>query len=565
MRSPRSFCISASPSSARFLPSKRSSPETTAPSGSSPIKASAVIVLPEPDSPTIPRLSPADAENDISRTTRRGPRGVGRSTARSTTSSSISAPRPQTRIERVAQSVAEQIESEHAERDREAGEDRQSRRHVHPGLRVGEHPAPGGERRLRAEPEVGERGFGENGDGELDRRLHDQRWRDVRKHMVKRDGERPAPRRARRQRELASEHAVGCRAGQFGEDRHVGDADREGRVDDAGAVGRRQQNSHQQGREGEGEIAQLHDRVLDEALGARGEEAERDAECEADAYRNHADEQGDASAGENLRGDVAPQRIRAEPMRRRGDLQLVRNVESRRRIRRPDQRQRRGEDQQRHQGHAEPQARVVARIPSFERQTHAPARSRGSIAADTRSTSRFTAMTNAANPMTQSSTTSTSRLAIDWTISRPRPGSTKTFSTTTAPATRLANCSPTMVRIGGSAFGNAWRQSAAFRERPFARAVRMKSSFNASTSAERVTRVRIAACTSPSARAGSTSAPRARAGLAQPGKPPAGASRQRTAKISTSTMPNQKFGTARPSWLAVITAASPGWPWRSAA
>ena len=107
-----------------------------------------------------------------------------------------------------------------------------------------------------------------------------------------------------------------------------------------------------------------------------------------------------------------------------------------------------------------------------------------------------------------------------------------------------------MVRIGGSALGSAWRQSAARRDRPFARAVRMKSSFSASTSAERVTRVRIAACTRPSASAGSSSAAAPRAGSPQPGKPPAGNSRQCTAKTSTSTMPNQKFGTASPNWLS---------------
>ena len=194
------------------------------------------------------------------------------------------------------------------------------------------------------------------------------------------------------------------------------------------------------------------------------------------------------------------------------------------------------------------------------------ARRRGSIAAQARSTRKFRPITNAASSMTQSSTTSASRLAIDCTIRRPRPGSTKTFSTTIAPATRLANCSPMIVRIGVIALGRAWRQRAARRDRPLARAVRMKSSFSASSSAERVTRVRIAACTRPSEIAGRINAPSARVGPAsQPGKPPAGARRQCTAKTSTSRMANQKLGTARPTWLAAITAASPARPRRSAA
>ena len=70
-------------------PSKRIEPETRASSGVKAISASAVIVLPEPDSPTIPRLSPSAIENDVRSTTRCNPRRVATSTASSETSSSI--------------------------------------------------------------------------------------------------------------------------------------------------------------------------------------------------------------------------------------------------------------------------------------------------------------------------------------------------------------------------------------------------------------------------------------------------------------------------------------------
>src|SRR6202034_3478550 len=147
------------------LPSKRIEPEACAPSGVSPISASAVIVLPEPDSPTTPRLSPSASENDVRSTTRCDPPGAGRSTASSATSSSILGSRLQFRIERVAQAVAEKIEAEHAERDRDAGIERESRRVVENVLGVGEHLAPGCLRRLGAEAEVGERRLGQDGDG----------------------------------------------------------------------------------------------------------------------------------------------------------------------------------------------------------------------------------------------------------------------------------------------------------------------------------------------------------------------------------------------------------------
>ena len=194
----------------------------------------------------------------------------------------------------------------------------------------------------------------------------------------------------------------------------------------------------------------------------------------------------------------------------------------------------------------------------------APA-SRGSIAAQAMSTRKLSPITMIAISITQFSTTRVSRLEIDCRMSRPSPGRTNTFSTTIAPAIRLANCRPMMVRMGTSALGSACRQSAARRDTPFARAVRMKSSPSASSTADRVTRVRIAACTTPSAIAGRTSAPKARIGWSQPGNPPAGTIRKVTAKTITSRIASQKFGTARPIWLMPITIASPVRPRRSAA
>ena len=66
----------------------------------------------------------------------------------------------QARVERVAQRVAEEVESEYAEADREAREDR------HPGRGFGElhrgaaqHQSPGRGRLLHAQAEEGERGL----------------------------------------------------------------------------------------------------------------------------------------------------------------------------------------------------------------------------------------------------------------------------------------------------------------------------------------------------------------------------------------------------------------------
>ena len=65
------------------LPSRTSihaSPLRLAPGGSSPISASDSIVLPEPDSPTIPSVSPSASVNDTSFTGRIHPASVGIST-----------------------------------------------------------------------------------------------------------------------------------------------------------------------------------------------------------------------------------------------------------------------------------------------------------------------------------------------------------------------------------------------------------------------------------------------------------------------------------------------------
>ena len=79
--------------------------------------------------------------------------------------------------------------------------------------------------------------------------------------------------------------------------------------------------------------------------------------------------------------------------------------------------------------------------------------------------------------------------------------------------------------------------------------------------AERVTRVRIAISPSDSDSAGRISAwIEPGRSCRQPGKPPAGNTCQVTAKTSTSTMPNQKFGIEMPIWVKPITPQSPAVP-----
>src|SRR5215471_18714983 len=66
-------------------------------------------------------------------------------------------------IERVAQRVPKEVVSEHREQDEETGIDRQKRILPDVGLRVAEHVAPTGLRRLDAEAEVAQRRLQQDG------------------------------------------------------------------------------------------------------------------------------------------------------------------------------------------------------------------------------------------------------------------------------------------------------------------------------------------------------------------------------------------------------------------
>ena len=135
-----------------------------------------------------------------------------------------------------------------------------------------------------------------------------------------------------------------------------------------------------------------------------------------------------------------------------------------------------------------------------------------------------------------------------------------------APAKRNENCSPMIVSTGIIALRNPCRQSACRADNPLARAVRMKSSPNTSSSDDRMTRARIAACGNANAIAGSVSARiPAKNPASHPPKPPAENHRRLIAKIRTSIIANQKFGMATPSCVAPITPKSPACPLRDAA
>src|SRR5207302_1904790 len=128
-------------------------------SGTSLRIESAVIVLPQPDSPTMPSVSRASMCSETPSTARTTPREVKNCVCRSSTCSRIwpnLAPELlwlalHTRVERVAQPVAHKREREHGERHRDTGEDHLARVSEDSTVSVLDHHPPARLRRPDAD------------------------------------------------------------------------------------------------------------------------------------------------------------------------------------------------------------------------------------------------------------------------------------------------------------------------------------------------------------------------------------------------------------------------------
>src|SRR5688500_3738590 len=124
------------------------------------------VDLPQPDSPTSPKLSPGMTSSAKSGNATTEPEEDRYSTLRSRMESSGSvtaAPPRSVRERQLAQAVGEQVEAEHERDDREAGEQRHVREHRDHGRRLLDHAAPVRVRRGQAEAEEAESADGDGG------------------------------------------------------------------------------------------------------------------------------------------------------------------------------------------------------------------------------------------------------------------------------------------------------------------------------------------------------------------------------------------------------------------
>src|SRR5438093_2682641 len=221
----------------------------------------------------------------------------------------------ETRIERVAKSVAEQVRSEHREADRDAREEHQPGRFLRVlGSGHRQHAAPGRIRLGHAEPEERQRGFGQDRAPELRRREHDERPHRVGQDVTKRDPEMPDAERPRRLDVLHltdREHAGADDARRARDDR---DRDRDHHVLHGWPERRRHDERQHQQREA---LEDVEDALGDEialAPEVRREQADDAAEDRAGERRQHADDERDARAVHDAAIDVAPQVIAAQPV-----------------------------------------------------------------------------------------------------------------------------------------------------------------------------------------------------------------------------------------------------------
>src|SRR3954467_3275943 len=138
MRSPRRAFMRCSPSFVRSSPRKLMARAFLwAPRGSRPMMASEVIDLPQPDSPTMHKVSPRRTWKDTSRTGCTTPEGVRMSTCRPCTSSTTGDSAALIRHEDLVQAVAGQVDGEDQQRQRSPGQRDEPEREEHVGLRFG--------------------------------------------------------------------------------------------------------------------------------------------------------------------------------------------------------------------------------------------------------------------------------------------------------------------------------------------------------------------------------------------------------------------------------------------
>src|SRR5262249_10740969 len=193
---PRGLRIWSSPAARMSRPVKCMAPSAICPARSRMrMTAYDVTDLPEPDSPTMPTVSPFAMVTLTCCTALTMPRRVGNSTVRALTSRSgtdsvMTRSRAALPIDDVTQAVAQEGKAEHGDHQRGAAEERHPpfARH-HEGRALRHHDPPLLRGRAHAQADEGEAGGVEDGVAHGERHLHHHDRHDVGQHLAEHDAE----------------------------------------------------------------------------------------------------------------------------------------------------------------------------------------------------------------------------------------------------------------------------------------------------------------------------------------------------------------------------------------
>ena len=214
-----------------------------------------------------------------------------------------------------AEPVADQVEAEHRNDDRDAGDDRQVGCRLEVARCIGQHRPPLGRRGiLWPQPEPPEGSDIDDCRRERQRCLHDHGRDRVREDV---GGQDRAPRdadRACRKHEVVVPLAEDRAAHQPREDRNLRDADRDHDLEEAGTEHRDDADREQQAGDREHDVGQAHDHVVDDPADIARDRAEHHADREADGDRDHTDQEREAGPVEDPRELVAPLLVDPEPV-----------------------------------------------------------------------------------------------------------------------------------------------------------------------------------------------------------------------------------------------------------
>src|SRR5262245_42042981 len=305
---PRTLRRLASGSASRSWPRNRIWPPsyTVGGTGLSCRMLMAVTLLPQPDSPTTPSVSPRAMPKLTPSTARTTPSSVWKCVRRSRISSRGSAISGglQARVERVAHALAEQVVEHHGQEDDEAREDLDP-----PVLRAAaldEQAAPGRDRELHAEAEEGQRRLGEDAGGDREGGRDQHGTQRIGQDVPEDRAPVPGAEGLAGHHEVLLAQAQELAAHEARDGRPARDAQDDHDVDDAGAVEGHDDEDQEEDREALEDLDHAAQQEVDPASEVAGERADDDADHDQEGGRDQSHRERDPPAPDHARQHVAP-------------------------------------------------------------------------------------------------------------------------------------------------------------------------------------------------------------------------------------------------------------------